>query len=259
MNEDVTVVGRPGSGRRAVGRRRVVAALITGALVVVTGCSFSPAAAPSATTVAREADRPNIVFVLTDDLAGNLVRYMPHVRALQRSGATFSNYTVTDSLCCPSRASILTGDYLHNTGVLANSPPFGGYAAFLAHGDEEATFAVALQRAGYRNAFMGKYMNGYDVTPPDRYPRPPVPSGWDEWDGVGYGYPEYDYWIAHNTSAAFRGHRPRDYLTTVLARRATAFIGSAAAPGSRSCWRSRCSLRTDRSSPARGTPPLSPG
>ena len=102
------------------------------------------------------AQRPNIVFVLTDDLAWNLVRYMPHVVAMQHEGETFSNYFVTDSLCCPSRASILTGRFPHDTRVFDNSPPEGGYEDFHQRGEERQTFALALQRAGYRTAMMGK-------------------------------------------------------------------------------------------------------
>ena len=70
------------------------------------------------------------MFVLTDDLSWNLVRYMPHVLAMQRRGVTFSNYFVTDSLCCPSRASILTGRFPHDTKVYSNNPPYGGFVLF---------------------------------------------------------------------------------------------------------------------------------
>src|SRR6201991_2322973 len=79
--------------------------------------------------------RPNIVFVLTDDLTWNLIPYMPQVQQLQREGMTFDRYVVTDSLCCPSRASILTGRYPHSTGVLRNMGEDGGFGAF--HGYEE--------------------------------------------------------------------------------------------------------------------------
>src|SRR4029077_19733834 len=61
--------------------------------------------------------QPNIVFVLADDLAINLLQYMPHVLQMQKDGVTFANYFVTDSLCCPSRSSIFTGRYPHNTGI----------------------------------------------------------------------------------------------------------------------------------------------
>jgi N-acetylglucosamine-6-sulfatase len=62
---------------------------------------------------------------------------------------TFANYFVTDSLCCPSRSSIFTGMLAHNTGVFTNTPPDGGFGAFMAHGDEGHTFALALHQAGY--------------------------------------------------------------------------------------------------------------
>src|SRR5579871_6650713 len=89
--------------------------------------------------------RPNIVFVLTDDLAWNLVPYMPHVLQLQRLGVTFVRYTVTDSLCCPSRSSIFTGLFPHDTHVFKNTGWDGGYHIFRARGLEGQTFALALQ------------------------------------------------------------------------------------------------------------------
>ena len=86
-----------------------------------------PTAAPAATPSMSvrpspgSTGRPNIVFVLTDDLAWNLVQYMPHVLQMQKDGVTFANYFVTDSLCCPSRSSIFTCRYPHSTGVFRNT------------------------------------------------------------------------------------------------------------------------------------------
>jgi N-acetylglucosamine-6-sulfatase len=181
-------------------------ALVCGAAAVVGGCGGGSSSSPGHTgaTAAHGTGgagrgvragpaHPNIVFVLTDDLAWNLVRYMPHVRAMQGTGETFGNYFVTDSLCCPSRASILTGRFPHDTRVFDNSPPEGGYAVFHRRGEEAQTFAVALQRAGYRTALMGKYLNGYKAGAREGTGRPYVPPGWSEWDGVGNGYPEYGY------------------------------------------------------------------
>jgi arylsulfatase A-like enzyme len=170
--------------------------------------------------------RPNIVFVLTDDLTADLLPYMPNVEALARRGESFSNYFVTDSLCCPSRASILTGRYPHDTGIFTNSGPDGGFLAFRARGLERTTYATTLQAAGYRTALMGKYLNQYS---PARGPY--VPPGWSEWDAVGDGYPGYGYRITHDVSVSHRGFRPRDYLTNVLARRGLGFIGRSAAAG----------------------------
>jgi hypothetical protein len=107
------------------------------------------------------AARPNIVFVLTDDLSVNLVQFMPHVLAMERAGLTFEDYFVSDSLCCPSRASIFTADFPHDTGVFSNFGPGGGFRAFYRHGNERHTFPLGMQRAGYATALMGKFLNGY--------------------------------------------------------------------------------------------------
>jgi arylsulfatase A-like enzyme len=173
--------------------------------------------------------RPNIVFVLTDDLAWNLVRYMPHVVQMQRQGETFDNYFVTDSLCCPSRASILTGRFPHDTRVYDNSPPEGGYSVFHERGEEAETFAVALQRAGYRTALMGKYLNGYRPEAREGHGRPYVPPGWNEWDVAGDGYPEYGYRMNSDGHVRSYGYRPGDYMTDVLARKGLRFIDRSAA------------------------------
>jgi arylsulfatase A-like enzyme len=164
--------------------------------------------------------RPNIVFVLTDDLSWNLVDYMPHVKQMQRQGLTFDNYFVTDSLCCPSRSTIFTGRYPHNTGVFTNQGADGGYRTFNARGNQQNTFATALQKSGYRTAMMGKYLNGYQ-------PSDPVPPGWNEWDVAGNGYPEFNYTLNENGRAVRYGNRPGDYMTDVLARKGTDFINRA--------------------------------
>ncbi|HEX4457152.1 MAG TPA: sulfatase-like hydrolase/transferase, partial [Polyangia bacterium] len=131
--------------------------------------------------------KKNIIFILTDDLAWNLVKYMPHVLQMQQQGMTFSQYFVTDSLCCPSRSSIFTGKFPHDTTVFTNTAPNGGYAQFENAGNAPQTFSVALQTAGYKTAMMGKYLNGYDPTKNQADP------GWGDWDVAGDGYPEFNY------------------------------------------------------------------
>ncbi|HET7048823.1 MAG TPA: sulfatase-like hydrolase/transferase [Solirubrobacteraceae bacterium] len=175
--------------------------------------------------------RPNIVFVLTDDLSLDLIRFMPHVLTMQDHGLTFTNYFVSDSLCCPSRASILSGRFPHDTGVLANFGPHGGFPAFHDQGEERNTFAVALHRHGYATAMMGKYLNGYmqprghlgDGSSSD-VPPTYVPPGWSEWDVAGWGYPEFHYKLNENGHLRRYGYRPSDYLTDVLARKGVGFI-----------------------------------
>ncbi|MCY1136367.1 sulfatase [Actinoplanes sp. Pm04-4] len=166
----------------------------------------------------------NVVFVLTDDLSANLVQYMPNVRALAQDGTTFSQYTVTDSLCCPSRSSILTGRYPHNTGVFTNSGDDGGFHVFQRE-QERDTFATSLRSRGYRTAMMGKYLNGYQ--PGEHGVRP----GWTEWDVAGGGYGEYNYNLNENGAVRHYGQAPEDYLTTVVEGKAESFITASAEAG----------------------------
>ena len=177
---------------------------------------------PAAAEEASEARRPNIVFILTDDLAWNLLPYMPRVQQMQRDGATFVNAFVSDSLCCPSRASIFTGRYPHDTGIFRNGGPDGGYREFHRRGLEKASFAGALAAAGYRTAMMGKYLNGYL---PEK--NPPEPD-WTTWAVAGAAYREFNYEL--NRDGKIHRHRgkPSDYLTDVLSGLAVRFIKQSA-------------------------------
>ncbi|MGN6189454.1 MAG: sulfatase family protein [Conexibacter sp.] len=176
--------------------------------------------------------QPNIVFVLTDDLTSDLLPYMPNVRRLMARGTSFSNYFVTDSLCCPSRASILTGEYPHDTGIFRNTGVDGGFLAFHARGLEADTYATNLQRVGYRTALMGKYLNQYA---PGRVRTavgaPYVPPGWSDWSVAGNGYRGFGYRLARTAGVERRGFRASDYLTNVLARQGLDFMGASVAAG----------------------------
>lgn len=158
----------------------------------------------------RDKGKPNIIFVLTDDYASNLVDFMPNLKAMQKEGVTFSNYYVSNSLCCPSRSSIFTGMLPHNTNVETNTLPNGGYDAYMEKGNAQNSFCVSLQAAGYKTAMMGKFLNGY-------LPRThqPVP-GWTDWFVAGSGYRCFDYDINHNGQILHFGNAPEDYLTDVL-------------------------------------------
>jgi N-acetylglucosamine-6-sulfatase len=232
-------VGRAPGRRRARAVLAVVLGILTLAATACTGTTFPlPSASPpaSAPSAPPSPTRPNIVFVLTDDLSNDLLPYMPHVAALAEQGMAFTNYTVTDSECCPSRASIFTGDYPHTTGVYINEGSAGGFEAFNHLGNSTRTFALPLQSRGYRTAFMGKYLNAYyagypapkalgDWTPPEvTY----VPPGWDEWDAVGLGYKQYNYTLNHDHKVIWHGTRPQDYLNTVLERYGRRFIAHSA-------------------------------
>jgi len=215
------VIGAMGSKR---GFPAAVAAVLVLAAAAATGLTLATSGAaggPAARSAA--AQRPNVVVVLTDDLAWNLVQYMPHVRQLQRRGLTFSRYFVTDSLCCPSRSAIFTGRFPHDTGIFTNMGADGGFQAFLNKGWESHTYATALAPLGYRTGFGGKYLNGY--LPRTRH----VPPGWTDWRTAGNAYGEFNYNLNENGALVHYGNAPGAYLTDVLATKGSAFINQAAA------------------------------
>lgn len=183
------------------------------------------AANPARAALPHASTRPNIVFILTDDLG--LTTYDParfpvlhDLMATQ--GVTFSHFMVDDSLCCPSRASILRGQYVHNHGVQENGAPNGGFERFHALGDEKSTVGTWLHAAGYRTALFGKYLNGYPATVPARY----VPPGWDEWASPSRGnpYSEYHYELNESGKLVQYGRQAGDYLVDVLAKKSVDFI-----------------------------------
>lgn len=195
-------------------RKRILGALALLALgaTTVLSCGGDDGASD---TVAGS--RPNIVFILTDDQTYESLRVMAQTQALLADqGTTFSNAIISYPLCCPSRATLLTGQYAHNHGVLENVPPNGGVGAL----DAGETLAVWLQRAGYATSHVGKYLNGYGQVSP-----PTVPPGWTHWFGLQdpstYGYLTYDVSI-EGTLQHFEGEA--NYQTDVLTDRAVAEI-----------------------------------
>ena len=180
------------------------------------------------TTARFTVTRPNIVFILTDDERLDDLPRMPIVKKdLTDHGVNFVNGFVTNPLCAPSRATILTGRYSHSTDVYWNSPPHGGYQTFAQRGDDRSTIATWLQSAGYRTAMIGKYMNGYRR----RYSSD-IPPGWTKWEAFtpvrggedkgGY----FNYWMTINGRRVFYGGAAQDYSTTVWTNRALKFIQS---------------------------------
>jgi N-acetylglucosamine-6-sulfatase len=172
-----------------------------------------------------EARHPNIVFILTDDMALHDLEFMPKLKKfLIEEGTTFSNYFVTNSQCCPSRSSILRGQYVHNHGVDSNS---AGFRRFYQLGNESSTMATWLKAAGYMTGYMGKYLNGY---PAGATSKTYVPPGWDEWHGAigGAGYHQFDYSLNENGKIVAYGRTDADYLTDVISRKTIAFIHHAA-------------------------------
>jgi N-acetylglucosamine-6-sulfatase len=164
---------------------------------------------------AQASDPPSIVLIVTDDQRADTLWAMPIVQAeLADHGVTFTNAFATNPLCCPSRASILTGQYSHGTGVWTNRiVDGGGFPAF----DDSSTLATWLDAAGYRTGFFGKYLNGYS-----RFLHKYVPPGWDRWFGYEGGY--FNYWVSDDGVRRDFGTAEEEYSTDVLVEEAVSFI-----------------------------------
>jgi N-acetylglucosamine-6-sulfatase len=151
----------------------VIAALLALVAGIVGGTRAVGGNAQAAT--AQTAERPNIVVLETDDQTLAELEVLPSVkRLIGDQGVTFDKNYDSFSLCCPSRATFLTGQYPHNNGVRGNALPEGGYEKL----NGSNTLPVWLQRAGYYTVHLGKYLNGYGRRNPLE-----IPPGWSEWRG----------------------------------------------------------------------------
>jgi N-acetylglucosamine-6-sulfatase len=190
---------------------------------LVLGLSQNPGSVAATPIVPGQ---PNIVLIMTDDEDVAIHEFMPKTKALiEDRGATFANFFVTYPFCCPSRASILRGQYAHNTHIVGNEQPWGGFEKLRQLGLEESTVATWLQDAGYHTAMIGKYINRYIPE------RDGVPPGWDEWYVGGNAHPSYNYTLNENGHMVAYGDRPGDYLNDVLTDKAVQVIRNASAAG----------------------------
>ena len=168
----------------------------------------------------QDTSHPNIILIMTDDQPPHTLTYMPIIqRELIAKGVNFTNAFVTTPLCCPSRASILTGEYVHNHGVKTNRAPEGGATAL----KDDATIAVWLHDAGYRTGYLGKYLNGYNDLPKGY-----IPPGWDDWQVFYHRDPNLDYYYNYsmneNGKIVEYGTDAKEFSTDLLAERAVQFI-----------------------------------
>lgn len=195
--------------------KTILSVFLIGVLLISSACN------ESTLVTTEEANKPNIILILTDDQRADTLPYMPNI--FESAGMNFSNAYVTTSLCCPSRTSILTGQYAHNHGVKDNKAPNGGFSMFRDEKDDH-TVATALQDAGYTTALVGKYLNDYGEEG-EAY----VPEGWDAFYAMGgkpgyYDYNLLNYSNGMNEGFTHYGSQPEDYSTDVLTGFAKDFI-----------------------------------
>jgi N-acetylglucosamine-6-sulfatase len=198
----------------------MVAPALAGAVAAAAALTGSSAERANAQNVLN---RPNVLVLMSDDQTLESLRVMGNVRTLLgNQGVTFDNNFVSYSLCCPSRATFLTGQYAHNHHVLGNAPPNGGYDRL----DHKNTLPVWLQKAGYVTIHLGKYLNGYG-----RVRQTEVPAGWSEWYGSidPSTYQFYNYTLNENGKLVKYGATPAEYQADVYARKAVEIIRRQAA------------------------------
>jgi N-acetylglucosamine-6-sulfatase len=169
------------------------------------------------TSAISERPPANVILILLDDATVEDMEYMPAVQHLLVDQGTTFRYTYTpDPLCCPARATLLTGQYPHNHRVLDNVAPIGGASVF----NDTNTIATYLND-DYRTGIFGKYLNDFDTR---RY----VPPGWDTWNVAVRGVYNYVH-----TGESINGVRhPFDtYMTGLYGRQARAFISGSVRRG----------------------------
>jgi len=210
----------------------LVVALLSGLVLTGTTPPVSGARSPGITTASTAGTRPNIVMVMADDMRTDDLRFMPSVRRLLvGTGLNFRNSFSPYPLCCPARASFLTGRYAHNHHVYSHASPYG-FQSF----DDHATLATALQQSGYQTGFVGKYLNGYGAEnslvtggPSFQY----VPAGWTDWYAAverpaGSPYLSggtYNYWhTLFNVNGRIDDTHAGQYQTDVLGRFARTMV-----------------------------------
>jgi arylsulfatase A-like enzyme len=202
-------------------RTKLVITLV--AIVTLAVACSSTSNNSSTSSTATNTHKPNVLFILTDDLDLAEISTMPHLeQLLVDQGVSFSDYFASVSLCCPSRATTLRGQYSHNTGVETNGGTNGGFETAHRLGIESSTIATWLHADGYRTALIGKYLNGY----PNGVPQTYIPPGWDEWDSAvaGNPYSQFNYTLNSNGTLVKYGAAPTDYGTDVYVKKAQDFI-----------------------------------
>ncbi|MGH3507276.1 MAG: sulfatase family protein, partial [Nocardioidaceae bacterium] len=211
---------------RGESRRRAATAIALAAVFALVQpiAATPPGVSTAAGTVAglgASAGRPNIVLITTDDQRDRDLRFMPLTRRLLEDAGTSFTGISPHPLCCPARAELLTGQYAQNNGVRSNRGAYGGYAAL----DNTQTLGTWLQNAGYRTAYLGKYLNGYgfwDAVGPE--------PGWTSWHPTIRGTYNYsNFTVSHGGRAEHVSDYQTDYFTA-LARRQIRTWSKGAAP-----------------------------
>ncbi|XP_013388966.1 N-acetylglucosamine-6-sulfatase-like [Lingula anatina] len=177
-------------------------------------------------TCATKKGPPNIVFILTDDqdtVIGGETPITKTKRLIGDEGIIFRNMFATSPLCCPSRSSILTGNYVHNHGAVNNSVDGNCSSPTWQNQSETRAFITYLKKQKYTTFFAGKYLNQYGK--PETGGPEHIPPGWDWWNGLVGNSKYYNYHLSVNgTVENHRDNYQNDYFTDIINKRAEEFL-----------------------------------
>ena len=191
------------------------------ALLVFVACSGGDSEAP------RRGSPPNVVVIVTDDQAFSTLPHMKHVeKHLIRQGLRLDNFILNDPICCPSRVTILLGQYRHNHLHETGWP--GCASLFFIRGNHERAIGHLMHEAGYRTGMMGKYLNRYGVyyMGPPRKAGQHLMAGWDDYHVLTGNTKYVDFRMDDNGVVV---HRPTGHQTDILAELAVRFIEDSSA------------------------------
>jgi len=170
--------------------------------------------------------QPNFIHICADDMRFDDFRYMAQLRKLIRGSTVFGNHFVPFTVCAPSRASMLTGQHVHNHGVLGNKKPYGywRYSEI-----EDNTLAVWLANAGYAVSHVGKFINGYSQVGGVN-----IPPGYSDWHVLSADGNYYDFTLNDNGQDVT--YNSGEYSTDVFVQKALDFIATAPQPYTLFLW-----------------------
>lgn len=193
--------------------------------------SQEPSTPPTQPPTGTLGDIKNVVLLLADDLDWAAFDQVPRLAALKAQGTTLTDFVVTDSLCCPSRTSLMRSQFVHNHRVLSNVPTTGGgWERFYRRSLERNCLPTWLHDAGIDTSLIGKYLNGFPTgAPSETY----IPPGWDFFvssTSKNQAYQGYDYTLNENGTLKSYGHATKDFLNDVLTAAAVRHIAQVTTP-----------------------------
>lgn len=181
--------------------------------VLVLAAAFALTTGAPVAAVQEGTARPNIIYVVADDADKQLLFSMPNIKRLLVDQGTFlENFYIPQAQCCPSRTSVLTGQYTHNHRVVNNNAPEGGFAKYQRMGHDPGNVAGPVEARGYNSGLFGKFLNEYG---PQTSSSAYEGRNWTRWFGV-FNQQRYGWQANDNGTVRAYGTRAANYADDVI-------------------------------------------